>query len=156
MKKILGDIIILHMCTINENHMMYGSWDKECHRQNLFSFWTIFCSFTPLTTQKIKIKKKKQHLQISSFYTSVPWMTIIWSIVTEIWSMADIIFCHFQKFEKMKKTPRAIIILQKCTKNHDHSCTVSEIWYVTDVTVGFHFGLFFSLLFPSQPKISKF
>ena len=56
----------------------------------------------------------------------------------------------------MKKTPRAIIILQKCTKNHDHSCTVSEIWYVTDVTVGFHFGLFFTLLFPSQPKISNF
>ena len=25
MKKITGDIIILHMCTINENHMMYGS-----------------------------------------------------------------------------------------------------------------------------------
>ena len=25
MKKLPGDIIILHMCTINENHMMYGS-----------------------------------------------------------------------------------------------------------------------------------
>ena len=25
MKKIPGDIIILHMCTINDNHMMYGS-----------------------------------------------------------------------------------------------------------------------------------
>ena len=25
MKKILGDIIILHMCTINENHVMYDS-----------------------------------------------------------------------------------------------------------------------------------
>ena len=25
MKKIPGDIIILHMCTINQNHMMYGS-----------------------------------------------------------------------------------------------------------------------------------
>ena len=107
MKKILGDIIILHMCTINENHMMYGSWDKECHRQNLFSFWTIFCSFTPLTTQKIKIFKKRQHLQISSFYTSVPWMTIIWSIVTEIWSMADIIFCHFSKVWKNEKNTKS-------------------------------------------------
>ena len=25
MKKIPTDIIILHMCTINDNHMMYGS-----------------------------------------------------------------------------------------------------------------------------------
>ena len=25
MKNTPGDIIILHMCTINENHMMYGS-----------------------------------------------------------------------------------------------------------------------------------
>ena len=38
MKKITGDIIILHMCTINENHMMYGSWDMECDRQNVLSF----------------------------------------------------------------------------------------------------------------------
>ena len=75
MKKIAGDIIILHMftspplttwkikimkkwkkcleiyyhfkhrCTINENHMMYGSLDMVHNEQN----------FSPLTTQKIKI-----------------------------------------------------------------------------------------------------
>ena len=55
LKKIPGDIIILHMCTINDNHMMYGSWDIECNGQNFLSFWTTFCTFTPLTTQKIKI-----------------------------------------------------------------------------------------------------
>ena len=37
------DIIILHMCTINDNHMMYGSWDMKCNRQKFLSFWTIFC-----------------------------------------------------------------------------------------------------------------
>ena len=30
----------------------------ERHRQNLLSFWTVFCPFTPLTTQRIKILKK--------------------------------------------------------------------------------------------------
>ena len=30
MKTTLGDIIMLLMCTINGNHMMYGSWDMEC------------------------------------------------------------------------------------------------------------------------------
>ena len=29
-KKTPGDIIILHICTINDNHKMYGYWDMEC------------------------------------------------------------------------------------------------------------------------------
>ena len=41
-KKTPGDIITLHMCTMNDNHMMYGSWDMECDGQNFLSFWTIF------------------------------------------------------------------------------------------------------------------
>ena len=57
-KKPAGDIIILHRCTINDNHVMYGSWDMECDRQSLLSFWTIFCTFTPLTIQNMKILKK--------------------------------------------------------------------------------------------------
>ena len=57
MKKTPGDII-LQMCTINDNHMMYGSWDMEHARQKFLSFWTIFCPFTLLTTWKIKILKK--------------------------------------------------------------------------------------------------
>ena len=54
-KKTPGDIIILHRCTINDNHMMYGYWDMERDGQNFLSFWTIFCTFIPLTTQNIKI-----------------------------------------------------------------------------------------------------
>ena len=37
-KKKLGDIIVLHRCTINENHMMYGSWDMKSDRHNYLSF----------------------------------------------------------------------------------------------------------------------
>ena len=58
MKKTTGDIIILHMCTINDNHMMSDFWDMEHNRQNFLSFWTVFCPITLLTTQKIKILKK--------------------------------------------------------------------------------------------------
>ena len=35
---------------INDNHMMYGSWDTECHGHNFFIFWMISCPFTPVTT----------------------------------------------------------------------------------------------------------
>ena len=31
-------IIILHMCTINGNHMMYDSWNMKHDRQNFSSF----------------------------------------------------------------------------------------------------------------------
>ena len=58
MKKPPGDIIILHICTINDNHMMYGSWDIKHDRLNFLSVWTIFCPFTPLRAKKIKIFKK--------------------------------------------------------------------------------------------------
>ena len=67
-KKTPGDIIILHMCAINENHIMYGSSDMERDGQNFLSFWTNFCTFTPLKTQIIKILKKwKKNLEILSF-----------------------------------------------------------------------------------------
>ena len=105
-KKTPEDIIILNMCTINDNHMINGSWDIKRDRQNILSFWTVFCPlpcFLPLTNQKIKILKNwKKHLEIWSFYTNVPKILII---------------CY----------------------------TLLHIWQVTDVTVIFHFGLFFAL-----------
>ena len=58
MKKTPGDNIILQMCSINDNHMKYGSWDMETNGHNFLSFWTIFCPSNPLKTKKIKISKK--------------------------------------------------------------------------------------------------
>ena len=130
----------------------------KCNRQNVLSFWAIFCHFTPLTTQKIKIlkkkKKRKKHLEISSFFTSVPKIMIMWYTVPQIWRLTDVIvifwfwaiFCPFtsltaqknQNFKKkMKKTPGDTIILQQCT--------VPEIWHVMNV-ITFHFGPFSTLL----------
>ena len=87
-KKTAGDILILHMCTINDDHMMYGSSDMERDRQNFHAFWIIFCCLPPTIPKqpgksrfwknekyikKMKKKKwKKQHLEMSSFYTCVP------------------------------------------------------------------------------------
>ena len=104
---------------------------------NCFSFWAIFCSFTPLTAQKIKISKKwNKKLEISSFYTSVPKLMIICYTVPEIWCVMDVTFIfHFGPFfalllpitaqkmkisKKWKKRPGDIIILHNCTKNYDY------------------------------------
>ena len=70
----------------NYDQMMYSSWDKVCHKCNCyFSFWAIFCPFTPLTAQKIQILKKWKNCLEISFYIRVPKITIRWCMVPEIW-----------------------------------------------------------------------
>ena len=64
------------------------------HRVRQTEFFVIlghFLQFYPLATRKIKILKKwKNYLEISSFYTWVPKITITWSMLSEIfWA----IFC---------------------------------------------------------------
>ena len=102
-----------------------------------FSIWAVFYPFTSLTAWKTKIKNKneKKVLEISSFYNGVPKIMIICYTVPEIRWVTDVIvifhfwaiFCSFtpltaQKtkfFKKLKKIPRDIIILHKCTTNYD-------------------------------------
>ena len=45
MKQKSGDTIILHMCVINDNHMMYGYWNIKRNGHNFLSFWTFFLPF---------------------------------------------------------------------------------------------------------------
>ena len=70
MKKMPGDIIILQWCSKNHDHILYCSLDMVRDTCNYFSFWVIFCTFTLLTAQKIKIKKKKK-------MKNTPWDLII-------------------------------------------------------------------------------
>ena len=122
------------MCTINQDHMMHR---YKVQRTECFAILSHFCPLTLLTTQKIKILKKKKwktHLEIWSFYTCVLQMRIIWCMVPEILSTTDIIFCHFrlfftlltpynpenQNFEIMKTIPGGIIILNMSTINENH------------------------------------
>ena len=59
-KKLL-DISLLYT-SVPETTIIWGTFPEirnETH--NFLSFWGIFCHFTPLTTRKIKIKKKKNN-----------------------------------------------------------------------------------------------
>ena len=63
------------------------------NENNFLSFWPIFCPFTSLTTQKIKILRKWKKYQMSSSYTSVPKIMIICITVLEMQSLTvDVIF----------------------------------------------------------------
>ena len=72
MEKIPGDII-LQKCTINDNHMIYGSWDMKCTRQNFFVILGHFLSFYPPTSLKNENfkKMKKKNTWIYHHFTQV-------------------------------------------------------------------------------------
>ena len=85
--------------------MMYDSWDIKCKRQSFLWFWAIFCPDTPNNPKNQNSEKIKKHLEILSFYTCVPQMTIIWYMVLEISSMPERIFCHFGLFLALLPPP---------------------------------------------------
>ena len=77
------------------------------------SFWVIFCPFSPLTNQKIKILKlKKKHgVRQTEFFV----------ILQRFLSFYPPIDLENQNFEKLKQPPGDIIILHKRIKNNDHT-----------------------------------
>ena len=89
-KKVPEDITILQKSTKNHDHMLYCSLHMTGDGCNCyFSFWVIFPllpsplpAIHSLRVPKIKMKKKwKKYVEISSFYTCVPKITVRWCIV---------------------------------------------------------------------------
>ena len=58
MKKAPGDIILLYMCTIKEDHRIYGSSDM------FFDIFGSFLPFSPPKNQKVEKMKKNGDLII--------------------------------------------------------------------------------------------
>ena len=117
-----------------KNHMICGSWDTKWDRQNLLSFWTIFCSFTPYELKKSKFWKSKQHTWRYYHFTNAyhKWQSHdVWFLRYEMQQTEFLIILHHflpfyppnkpknQNF-KIKKKPGDIIILHMCTTNDNH------------------------------------
>ena len=90
------------MCAVNQDHIMQGSWDIKCKGQRFLSFWAIFCLFTFLTAQKIKIKKNK-----TNFFFEKMKNAIILNLCNKKhnhevclprYGEQQTIFCHFSPF----------------------------------------------------------
>ena len=70
---------VLHLCTKNLDDIIYNSWDIGHDRLKLVILGH-FLPFYQLKTWKSRILKKwKNLLQMSSFYTCVPKTTIVWA-----------------------------------------------------------------------------
>ena len=112
-------------------------------------------------------------MEILSFYTCVPfkWQSydLLFLRYGAWWTEFFVILDHFllfyppknlknQNFEKMKKNPDDIIILQKCTKNHDHIMLYCSWDVAHDGCDYFSFWAIFCPVTPltaSKMKISK-
>ena len=153
---------------------MYGSWDMECDKTVFFVI--LDHPFTYLTTQKIKILKK---WKLTAWDIIILHMCTINGnhicTVPEIWSVTDRIFSHFGPFfallhssplqqpltawnmKKSKKWKNCleiwdIVILHKCTKNHDHMLHCS--WDMTHDGHNFYFS-FWAIFWKMQDCITK-
>ena len=93
----------------------------------LGNFLPFYPSKSPKNENLFKNEKNKNAREVSSFNTSVSKIMIIYFTVPEIWHVTDV-----------------IPILHNCTKNHENMLYCYwDMSCVTDVTVIFHFGVFF-------------
>ena len=98
MKKFAGDIIILHTCTKNHNHMIYSFWNAEWDWQ---MFFVILVHFLPFYLphywswiSKFWKKMKKMPGDFILLYI----MCIILYMVPETEGVTDRNFGHFGRF----------------------------------------------------------
>ena len=133
-----GVIITWHKCTKNHDHMLYSSWDMARDRCKFFSFWPIFCPFCPPNSPKNQnlIKKKKTPGDIIILHKCTKnrghmlycswdmvcdrcnWYFSFWAIFCPFTSLTAWKMKFSKKWKKLLKI--YIIILNNCTKNHDH------------------------------------
>ena len=135
----------------------------ECSRQNFFVFLGSFLLFYPTNNpQKWKFWKNEKIAWRYDHFTQVyhKWQSYeVWFLRYEAWRTEFFVildcFLPFyphnkmknQNVEKLKKTPGDIIILHKCTPNHDNM-----LYYSLDMACNrfncFSFWAIFALLPP--------
>ena len=158
MKKASGDVIILNLCNKKHDHIMYAYSDMECNRHNFSSFQAIFCSFATLLTLKVKIWKKckkspgdiillhmcttnQDHMMYSSWDMKCNKQNFF-VILGNLLPFYPPNSMKNENIKNEKKNPGDIIILHKCTKNHDHLLCSSREMVRDRCNCYFHFGLY--------------
>ena len=144
---------------IPEYQLQLQQTDFFCHLGPFFAF------LPPNSPKNQNFKKWEKHLDISSFYTSVPKNMIIGYTVPEIWHVTDIIVIfHFGLFlalfypantpknENLKKWKNYLKISSFYTsvlKDMIICYTVPEIWHVTSAIA--ILGIFLPFFCPFCP-----
>ena len=146
MKKFPGDIIILHMCTKNQNHMIYSSWDTEWDSKDFLLFWFIFCLFNkptpPLMILKIKILEKNEKnagdIILLYIYMYHKWRSyVIWFLKYKVWQTEMfIILGHFMPFQPFDNLENQNFKVEKNTWSYyyfirlHHKRQSYDVWFL--------------------------
>ena len=159
MKKTPEDTILLHMCTMNEDHMMHGFWDMECDRYN-FLILDYFLPFDPPNNPKNE-NFEKMRIAPRDITTLHLCTTHDDHVMHSSWNIKCYIyfFLPFNTFtplqprkskfwKKMRNSPGNNIILHKYTINDNH--IRNGFWDMAHDKKN-HFELLFALL----KKISR-
>ena len=98
-KRVSGDVIILHKWTIDDNHMMYGSWD-EVQQTECFVILGHFLPFyfhnNPENQNFEKVKKASGDVIILHIcITSENHMYCSWDMKCDRQNLCNRLFCHF-------------------------------------------------------------
>ena len=149
--------------------MLCCSWNMAHDRCNCyFSFWAIFCPFTPITARRyyhftqvyqksrsydlLFLRYGKRHMQLLVF------MLGYFSPVYPAPFSPSLLTAQKIKIKKkMKKIPGHFIILHKCTKDHDHMLYCS--WDMARDGCNCYFSfwpIFLPFYYCNRPKISLF
>ena len=101
-----GDNIILHLCTINKNHMMYGSWAIELKKTPADVIILHNC-----TKNHDQIYHSGNSRDGYNFYFSTWTIFYLFFYSLTAWKIKTL--------KKLQNVPRDIIILHMCTKKYD-------------------------------------
>ena len=135
-----------HFTLVYHKWWSYDVWflRYQAWQTNFLSFRTMFCPFTPLTTQKIKIlKKMKKLLEYQKWKSYCPFTPLPPSLTT-------------QRMKFWKKTPGDIIIFLKCTINENHMIYCSWHMKCTRQNVFVILGHFLPFYPPKSLKNKNF
>ena len=136
-------------CTRSENHMMYGSWDMECSRQNFCHFWAIFCPLPHWQSEKSKFQQKKKDTWIYNHFTRVfhKWKSYVWFLRCVVQQTTFLgILGHFLAFYPTNNPKNKIWKNEeKCLETLSFYTCVLQMMIMWEI-IFCHFGPFFALL----------
>ena len=160
-KESSGDVIILHMCSKNHDHIMYASWDIECKRQ-YFVIWVIFCSLPHYWPENLKLWENGKipgRIIILNLCITIDDHMIYGSRDTEhdrqnflsSWTVIYLLTTRKIKILKKWKNFLAKLSFYTCLQLMKITwCAVREIERMTD-RIFCHYGSFFVLLISHPP-----
>ena len=124
-----------HFTQVHHKWQSYDAWFPRYRvQQNLLSFWAIFCPFTQLTTQKIRILKNEKNNQRYHHFTQAhhKWQSYdVWFLRYKA-QLTEFVLSFWVIFSPLTSLTQKITILKKMKKKncryHHFTHVYQKLW----------------------------